>query len=88
VIFAPTVASRDGRLDTGLIEPMPRREADEVDVAVLTVLIAIGAALYFAFPIIAATIVSGTFTGLIVGLIASEYRARPRPAITTKKQLD
>jgi hypothetical protein len=67
---------------------MARRVPGYGDGAGGLVLIVVGAALYYAFPIIAAAIVYGTFTGLIVGLIVAESRARPRPAITSEKQLE
>ena len=52
------------------------------------IFIGLGAALYFAFPLIAAVLIYGTFSGIVVGLIVSEYRVRPRPTITSKKQLE
>jgi hypothetical protein len=55
------------------------------------IIIGLGVALYFVFaiifPIIAAILIYGTFTGMLVGLIVSEYRARPRPSVTREKQL-
>jgi hypothetical protein len=52
------------------------------------VLLVICSTLYFAFPIVAAAVIYGTFTGIIVGLIVAEYRTWPRPAITSEKQLE
>jgi hypothetical protein len=51
------------------------------------IFIGLGVALYFVFPIIATILIYGTFTGLLVGLIVSEYRARPRPSIARETQL-
>jgi hypothetical protein len=67
---------------------MGKRAATSGDNVVGLILLGIGAALYFAFPIIAAAGVYGTFTGIVVGLFVSECRARPRPAITNEKQLE
>jgi len=52
------------------------------------VLVAAGLALYFAFPIIVAVVVYGTFIGITIGLIVSEYRAHDRPSITSETQLN
>jgi hypothetical protein len=66
---------------------MARRGSGYGDGTDVGIFICVVIALWFVFPIITAVIVYGTFTDLVLGLIVSEYRARPRPAITSEKQL-